>query len=165
MKSSKLYFFADCKSLEEIKSLYKNLAKIHHPDMGGSLEIMQQLNNEYSIAIKLTAFGTMSNEEFEKTILDSEAYKNALQKVIMLEGLIIECVGNWLWVTGPATYEHRAALKEATFMFAGKKKAWYFRTEDYKVTNRNQNYSLTDIKNKYGSTVLNAGNYQKNLLK
>lgn len=163
MKSSKLNYFAGCTTLEEVKALYKTLAKANHPDLGGSTEAMQAINSEYSIACKLIANGAgMTSEEFEKTIVDTEAYKEALEKIIILEGIIIECVGSWVWVTGN-TYEHRNALKDAKFQFANKKKAWYFRTEEFKVSNRNKNMSLDDIKNKYGSTLI-SGKSQNNLL-
>lgn len=163
MKTYKLNYFKACTTLEEVKALYKTLAKANHPDLGGSTEAMQAINNEYSIACKLIASGQgMTSEEFEKTIIDIEAYKVAIEKIIMLEGIIIECVGSWVWVTGN-TYEHRNTLREAQFLFAGKKKAWYFRTEEYKVKNRNKNLSLDDIKNKYGSTLI-SGKAQNNLL-
>ncbi|MCC0665535.1 LPD29 domain-containing protein [Clostridioides sp. ZZV15-6597] len=40
-------YFKDIKSLEELKSTFKKLAKIHHPDMGGNDEVMKKINNEY----------------------------------------------------------------------------------------------------------------------
>jgi hypothetical protein len=149
-------FFKGLKTLQEVKDLYKKLARENHPDLGGNIEKMQALNNDYEIACKLIANSqNMTSEEFEKTILDTEAYRNAIDKIIALDGLVIECVGNWVWVTGN-TYPHKETLRGAAFMFAGKKKAWYFRSEDFKVKNTNKNYSLEDIKNKYGSVMISS---------
>ena len=159
MKTYNLNFFKACKSLEEIKSLYKSLAKLHHPDLGGDVEIMKAVNNEYSIACKLVAKNEFkTTEDFEKAILETEAYKNAIDAIISLEGLIIECVGNWVWVTGN-TYEHKTTLKTANFMFASKKKAWYFRSEEFKVKNIKANLSLDQIKTKYGSQLISKSNH------
>jgi len=162
MTNSKLNYFKNCTTLEEVKSLYKELAKTNHPDKGGDIVVMQAINAEYSIACKIIASGAgMTSEEFEQSILDSEAYKNAINAVINLENITVECVGNWVWVTGN-TYPHKDILKSAGFMFAGKKKAWYFRTADFAVKNRNNRFSLEDIKNKYGSKVISA-NYQRSI--
>lgn len=41
-------YFDHCQTIEEIKVEYKRLASIHHPDKGGKLEIMQEINIEYA---------------------------------------------------------------------------------------------------------------------
>lgn len=160
MQSTKLNYFKDCKTLQDVKQLYKELAKLNHPDLGGTTEKMQEINAEYLKACKLVANSqNFTNEEFENEILNAELYKNAIEAVINLEGLIIEVVGGWIWITGN-TYPHKTALKSANFMFASKKKAWYFRSAEFKVSNRNKNYSLEDIKSKYGSTLISSGAYK-----
>lgn len=40
-------YFKNIKSLEDLKNTFKKLARTHHPDMGGDVEIMKQVNNEY----------------------------------------------------------------------------------------------------------------------
>jgi hypothetical protein len=40
-------YFKNIKSLEDLKNTFKKLARTHHPDMGGDVEIMKQINNEY----------------------------------------------------------------------------------------------------------------------
>lgn len=42
------YFTPTPATAEEAKSVYRKLAHKHHPDMGGSVEAMQQINEEYS---------------------------------------------------------------------------------------------------------------------
>ncbi len=37
-------FFASCKTEKEARTLYVKLAKIHHPDKGGDVKVMQQIN-------------------------------------------------------------------------------------------------------------------------
>ena len=51
----KITYFSDCKTIEEAKRLYHKLAIKHHPDLGGDLEIMQQINAEYDIIAKQLA--------------------------------------------------------------------------------------------------------------
>jgi len=43
---------ANAESMIELKSLYRKLASIHHPDKGGNSTIMQKINNQYQIMQK-----------------------------------------------------------------------------------------------------------------
>lgn len=147
-------WFKECETLEEVKALYKKLAKQYHPDLGGDTASMQEINKEYAFATAKAIKGAnLSEEETEAEILSSEAYRKAVEQIIHLEGITIELVGYWLWVTGN-TYPVRATLKAAGFLFAPKKVAWYFRTAEYKV-GQSSGKSLDEIRHKYGSEVLN----------
>jgi hypothetical protein len=146
-------YFKDCNTIDKVKTLYRSLAKQHHPDMGGSTETMQVINSEYAFACaKILKGENISTAETEGEILKAEKYREALEKIISLEGIAIELVGAWIWITGN-TYPHRAILKQAGYMFAHKKVAWYFRTDEFKTHNRHQ-LTLEQIKSKYGSKDL-----------
>lgn len=41
-------YFSNIGTKEERKKLYYSLSKIHHPDKGGDLKIMQEINRQYS---------------------------------------------------------------------------------------------------------------------
>jgi DnaJ-class molecular chaperone len=43
-------FFINCQTVQEIKSLFRELAFKYHPDHGGDEETMKRLNNEYQSA-------------------------------------------------------------------------------------------------------------------
>ena len=147
-------WFNDCLTIEDVKATYKKLAKQYHPDLGGDTATMQQINTEYAFATAKAIKGAnLTDEEAENEILSSEAYRNAIEQIIHLEGITIELVGYWIWVTGQ-TYPNRAPLKAAGFLFAPKKQAWYFRTAEYKV-GKSSGKSLDEIRDKYGSEVLN----------
>ena len=61
-------FFNDCKSIEEAKRLYHKLAIKNHPDMGGNLEVMQDINNQFE-----KAFNRLKNTH-ESTNGESDIY-------------------------------------------------------------------------------------------
>lgn len=151
-------FFKDCKTLNEVKALYRSLCKEHHPDRGGNLETMQAVNVEYAKAVAIIARGEdLSPEEIDEEILNAEQYQQAVNAIINLEGINIEICGGWIWVTGN-TYQHREIFKQfrenighkAGFFYASKKVAWYFRSPEFKSVNRKA-LSLDQIRNKYGS--------------
>ncbi len=146
-------YFHHCASLDEIKATYKKLAKENHPDVGGDTATMQSINTEYAFACaSMLKSSKITSEEFNQKLSETEQYREALEKIINLEGIIIELVGLWIWVTG-LTYPVRKQLKDAGFFFAPKKKAWYFRPEEYKIL-RGGKKSLEEIKAKYGSEEL-----------
>lgn len=42
-------YFTQCKTLDELKKEFRRLAMIHHPDRGGDVETMKEINNEYDM--------------------------------------------------------------------------------------------------------------------
>lgn len=151
-------FFKECTTLNDVKSLYRTLAKQFHPDKGGDLATMQQINNEYAYAIRHIASGQdLSVEDIENEILNAEQYKEAINAIINLEGISIEICGGWIWVTGN-TFQHKTIFKTNGFFFASKKVAWYFRSIEYKVNNRKK-LTLDEIRTKYGTQQINRTSY------
>lgn len=154
-------YFKECKSIDEVKALYKKLAKENHPDLGGDTVIMQAINTEYAFACARLAKGAgLSDAEADEEIKLSELYRAAIEKIIHLPGIVIEIVGHWIWVTGN-TRPVKEELKAARFLFASKKCAWYFRAEEFKT--RGSNKSLEEIRRKYGSEKVNSRKKEKAL--
>ena len=153
-------YFNNCETIEQLKKEYKKLAFANHPDRNGDVEVMKAINNEYEEALNnLKLNGNKADKE--STEVASE-FIEIINSIINLEGLVIEIVGSWIWITGN-TKEHKEVLKANGFYYASKKKAWYLKPSDYKSKSR-KHYSLDEIKNKYGSTKVEAGikkNYKK----
>jgi len=143
-------YFNGCASLDEVKSRYKQLAMQYHPDRGGDNRIMQTINMEYESIRKNPSFSFWKQKEEVKQ--DYVEFPDIINKIIRLQGIIIELCGNWIWVSG-ATYKYKRQLKEAGFFFAGEKKLWYWRPHDYKSANRKPR-TIEYIRMKYGSDVL-----------
>ena len=153
-------YFQTCTTINDVKALYRNLSKVHHPDMGGCTATMQAINNEYSFACaKLIAGGTLTPDEQEAEIINAEQYKSAINAIVDLPGITVELCGGWLWVSGN-TYPVKDVLKTAGFFFASNKKMWYFRSPEY-ATNNRQKHSMEDIRSKYGSQAIRGGTYQR----
>lgn len=156
-------YFNNCKTLNEVKAEYKKLAKQFHPDLAGydTTSIMQAINSEYAFIIAKLAKGdtNLNEEQVENEIPNAEAYKNAVNAAINLNGITIELCGGWLWIGGN-TYPVRAALKEAGFMFASAKKMWYFRSPEYATCNRKK-MDIDQIRTKYGSQQILSNTNKK----
>lgn len=152
-------YFKEVTTIEEAKKLYRNLAKLHHPDKGGDAEVMKAINNEYDfICAKILKGENLNTEDFNDQWSASQLFKEKIDSIINLPGLIIEVVGLWIWVTGE-TKENKDQLKAAGYWFASKKIAWYWRPEH--LSGGRGKYSLDQLRTKYGSQQVNSSNYKQ----
>jgi hypothetical protein len=153
-------FFAGCYDDAAIKTRFRDLCKIHHPDLGGDLATMQRLNAAYQAALRGEYRKTMSDDDAEAAVEMDAQVAAKVAEIIGIEGLIVELVGRWVWVTGE-TFPARALLKAAGFFWASKKEAWYYRKAEDQVA-RGGRKSLEEIKAKYGVKSLNgAGGFRR----
>ena len=156
----KTNFFINCKSIEEVKKLYKDLALKFHPDReGGDLVTMQNINAEYQAISKNKSFDFQTATEGQQT--DFIKYPEILDLLMGLDGLIIEIIGSWLWISGN-TYAHRAKLKEMKLFFAPKKSMWYYRPSDFKSLNKKP-IDIDEIRRKYGSDTVQVKDNERKL--
>lgn len=135
----------------DVKQAYRKAAKTYHPDRNpAGAEMMKIVNAAYDVLknydgeILAASHEAGDNENYGQSVND------ALNTVIVLDGIDIEICGAWVWVSGE-TFKHKAVLKEASFKYASKKKSWYFRPEDWHSSSRGA-YSMDEIRDKYGST-------------
>lgn len=133
---------------EDVKHAYRQAAMKYHPDRNpAGAEMMKVVNAAYDV------LKDYSGEIAQAAPTDAGSYPDALNAalnaVFGLDGLDIEICGAWVWIDGN-TYNHRAALKDAGFRFASKKKRWYFRPEDWRSSSRG-NFTMDEIREKHGS--------------
>lgn len=148
-------FFQSVTSAEEAKKLYRKLARENHPDAGGNTEIMAQINNEY--------------DEYRKNSYvrqDSSAdFKAKIDAIIKFDGIDIEIIGTWIWVSGD-TYAIRKELGKdgLGFQFSKNKKAWYWYEGEYKAMHR-KNFTLDEVRGMHDTkTVKTSGkNFKREL--
>lgn len=146
-------FFNDCKTSEEIKAKYRQLAKQYHPDLGGDLETMKAVNIEYAFyvdrAIRQEKPGK-SEAEYADLAEVNELIRQAIEKIVNLEGLQIEICGLWVWVDGN-TKANKESLKAAGYQWAPKKLKWYFAG----VRSRGRGgFEMDEIRDRYGSEMV-----------
>ena len=146
----KTTYFANCKTIEEVKKEYKRLAFLYHPDReGGNTKIMQDINNEYSILLKSGRFEFTQNDE-----QDFFRYKDIINDLINLNGLIIEIIGSWIWLSGN-TRDNKDVIKKIGFNYASKKQMWFYHPFDYKAK-YSYNMPIDKIRTIYGTKVINS---------
>jgi len=146
-------FFSHIASLDELKTEYRRLCRIHHPDLGGDIETMKMINAEYEQVLKTESFAAHFASEDCRTSEDIEkAMREVIEKIIVLQGITLEICGTWLWITGN-TYKVKEHLKAAGCFFARKKAAWYWKPANNKSKNKKP-LTLEEIRKRHGTKVI-----------
>ena len=146
-------YFANIKTLEELKKEYKRLALENHPDRGGDVEVMKAINAEYDIMfnkvkdIHVNAKGETYTKENTET---PSEFKDIIDKLIRMEGLEIEIIGCFIWLSGN-TRAHKDNIKALGFKWHSTKKMWYKAPEDYRKKSKKK-YSIEEIRDMYGTS-------------
>lgn len=147
-------YFTEMIGVEKIKTRYRELALQHHPDIGGCVEIMKEINRQYHERLKASDRSTSRGSDGEShTYYYDEVRETAvaekLAEVIArsLPDVRIMLVGTWIWVDGE-TKAVKAQLKELGFQWHSGRKKWYWNMGDYR--RRSSNADFSKIAAKYG---------------
>jgi len=154
-KHQSMKWFKAVKNLDDLRKEYRRLAILHHPDKGGCVQDMQEINAEYDILSKNLI---SSNPDFseERKIYEtqvSEELREKVEIVINLPGVVVEIIGSWIWVTGN-TREVKDQLKAAEFKFSKQKVAWFWHCGYYRKRSR-KHFEMDDIRSMWGASIVN----------
>lgn len=154
-------YFKNISILEELRKQYKELLKTHHPDNGGDVGTMQEINAEYDSLFKAlkrqheesesrNAAGNSNSDNTKYDFEADEKLREVLSRIICFAGINIEICGSWIWLSGN-TYNYKAALKSIGFFWANKKKMWYWHSPEETVRRAKKPVNMEFIRTKYGS--------------
>ena len=144
-------YFNGVSSLDELKKEYRRLSMLNHPDRGGDIEIMKAINAEHDELFEmLKKQHNASADEYHQTTETPEEFRRVVVELLKLSGLNIEICGSWLWIGGN-TREHKEALKALGCKWSKNKMLWSWHHEEAGRKWRRGNYSMGDIRRKYGS--------------
>ncbi len=147
-------YFNNINNLEELKKEYKRLVIKLHPDLNKEIDTTKEfveMQKCYDIVFNQVKFnhvnfkGETYREETQET---PEEFKNIINKIVTIEGINIDIIGSWVWVTGN-TYSCRDLLKQLNFKWCNNKKAWSYHSTDYKKRSR-KTYTLDYLKDTFG---------------
>lgn len=149
-------YFQGLTTVAEIKTQYKKLAFQYHPDLGGDVEVMKTINNQYEDALKScngqTTKGSDGKDHVYKWDEETERkLTNIIDKLLKLsmESVEIDLIGIWVWITGN-TKPHREQLKGMGCKWHATRGCWYYKP--YESRHWGSNASLEDLAKQYGKT-------------
>ena len=155
----KLQYFADVQNVKELKKTYHKLVLKNHPDKGGDHETMVAIVLEYEWALanlfdaEGNRKGTASSTKGGNYNSKSDGFREALDKLMKLDGLDIEVCGSWIWVGGN-TFPNKDAIKAAGCRWSKAKKLWYWKNPE--TFCRSKGCSMDKIRELHGSEVFKS---------
>ena len=153
------YFIKSYENLAELKKEYRELALKHHPDKGGNVEVMAEINNEYEKLFEILKAGKkvhVGNDEYVDSSELAEDFINIINAIINLDGIVIKLVGEWLWVTGN-TREYKDIFKTNRFKWSKNKSAWYYNPDPAWRKKSKKKLSMGEIEGLFGSKRIGKG--------
>ena len=156
-------YFNDCHCIEDVKATFKDLAKKLHPDNGGDAEAFKAMMNEYTKAFNIfkNVHKTQEGKTYQKETAEEEKaetpeeFAELIEKLLKMEGVHIEIIGTWIWLTGN-TMVYKEQIKELHFFWSKTKKAWYY-TGEQKKSRRRGRYSMDKLREHWGSQEVGTG--------
>ncbi len=168
MPTTTTNFFTDCRTIEEVKNRYRDLAKKYHPDLGGDTATMQFINAEYTEAMRRAIPSEENEYRREQATAGYEPLREAIEFAVTLpENVSVIIRGFWLWLEGE-TYLSKDQIKSFEsadgihFRWSKNKQSWYFAA----VPSSNKTgkvYSFEEIESIYGREVVGGRVWQSNL--
>lgn len=147
-------WFGTCTTTDELKRTYKQLARQYHPDLGGDLRTMQDINAAFDAACR--EFVPTEKPGRKQSYYDwragvDEALRQEIEKVIALSDIELEICGAWIWATGD-TRTHKETFKAYGWKWSKPKVAWYW---PRCPSSGRGNNTLDEIREMYGSQRVN----------
>jgi hypothetical protein len=158
--------FTQCQDVYEIKSEYRRLAKLHHPDLGGDTATMQRVNELYQNALAL-AHGQIrvGTDGKEHTYKYNQAWEQAIMDKVLevlglgLDNLVVEIIGVWVWVSGSTRAQKDLLNRNGVGLrWHGKRQMWYWKP--YAGRTHYSKRTTDDLRRMYGSRKFNESDSQ-----
>lgn len=152
-------WFRNVETVEELRAAYKELLKQHHPDNGGDLPVMQEINAEYEAVFAVLKCKDKPDAGYSGEEAEEDVALREILNQIAGYNMDVEIIGSWVWCFNSYAYKDR--LKELGFKFAPKKKAWTWHYGEYRRFGKEKD--LDGIRAKYGSQKVTYSSKQYSL--
>lgn len=156
--------FDSFKIVADIKKEYHRLAMIYHPDRGGNLQVMQEVNSQYDRALK-AANGQVSDgddgrEHTYKYDAEAEAaivdfIDRLIHSGVLNQGCEAYIIGTWVWIIGDTKPLAKTLGKDGIkAQFHAVRQCWYFTPKPGRYYSKT---GLDGLAAKYGASRVAAG--------
>lgn len=119
-------YFAGLNTPEEIKRAYRDLARQHHPDLGGDLETMKAINAAFHAALSGQNGKTNDGRTYKYNAKSEQEIMDVIAELLKLPNLEISLIGYWVWIQGD-TKPVKDQLKAQKCRWHSGRSCWYWK--------------------------------------
>ena len=141
-------YFAGLTSVEEIKKAYRDLARKHHPDLGGDLKTMKIINAQYHAALNGQNGTTTDGRTYKYNQKSEQEIMDVIAELLKIPNLEISLIGYWVWVQGD-TKPVKEQLKTLKCRWHSGRSCWYWKPA-WCGKSRSNPGGLDELAAKYG---------------
>jgi hypothetical protein len=146
-------------NIQNLRSAFRRLCLLLHPDKGGDRIEFGEMKKEYDNLIKgaCSVEGERARATGKRAAYTYEGEKAFMEKVqdfLNIAGVTVEICGSWLWLSGK-TFISKDRIKALGAKWSTSKKRWFWSC--YMSANkprRSMYRSMAEVRNAYGSEVL-----------
>jgi len=168
-------YFNEVRTAEQLKSEYKRLVLMYHPDRGGTEEDFKQIQVEYERLLRRV--GNVHEDQEGNIWTDDkgpqdryscniedldDGFRAVLDELIKFDGIEIMLVGAWLWIDGD-TRRWKESLKHIGCKWSAKRSLWYWHKQQ--KWHRSSNKDFSYICAKYGKRNVTNGSRNEDELR
>ncbi|MBE0675304.1 MAG: hypothetical protein IH591_11630 [Bacteroidales bacterium] len=113
----KTNFFVGCSIISEVEQRFSELSKV----FSGQEEMLELIKADYSVLKQTHSIAKPADTNKVQTTMNQMI--DALHSKVKSEGIHVEIIKDWLWVSSGKTYDVREELKELGFRYSSDKKA------------------------------------------
>ncbi|CAK8741717.1 hypothetical protein SODG_005035 [Sodalis praecaptivus] len=137
----------------DVKKAYRQASLKFHPDRNPvGAEMMKAANAAFDFLMQnIDSINECQCSDKSARYNYGEELENVLNALQGMAGVIFEMAGNWIWISGD-TKAHKDAIKALGCKWAGKKKMWFYRPDEYKASRNRKEHSIDEIRAMYGTT-------------
>jgi len=144
--------FRECENMKTAKTLYRDLLKKNHPDVGGSEEVTKEIVaefEEYCLFYMGDAFDAFAKERGFDANGDPRVFADILAKISKFN-IRIEIMGIWIYAF--ESFDYKDELKDLGFFFSKKHSAWIYNGGP--KLRRRSRFTTNDVRKMHGSEVI-----------
>lgn len=135
--------FEGAKNRQEIKSVYKKLAFLTHPDRGGDEEMFKFVGLMYEKYFKTASFDKKHESANERPEEFVELINNLMKIFPNDMEIVVEIRGSWVWISKEDSrkmFPYKEDLKKLSFEWSSGNCQWYLADKNSRGNKKHYKY-------------------------
>ena len=153
-------YFADCKTLDQGKKVYRKLLLEVHPDSGGDEKACKDLIRQFEMFLRRAVYEVVAEEQYKHTGKRYNRFENEMDdywytqlQAVMGLNVRVEVIGSWIWIFDSSPLDV-LTLSYYDFTYSKKHEGWFWANWNKGPYNYrfkgNKNFTMGELRDLWG---------------